>query len=234
MRMLIVTKDTIRNAGALETRSLPKKFFGRVQLIPRGAGLRLWLRLIVEIQILRYLSALLPFVAIPLFWRNLALPVTQAPLAMLVVIAFVELKVLRLSEAARQRVVDEDEAARRLDTLGFRSKAILRKIAARHEIAEGELRLVVEQSELARIPALTLVSVQTASPETRLLDLDADDRAIITETLFDAELTEAQLLAVNHRHETYIRDIAQDARGVSAHARLAAYLDKRDPAMAGG
>jgi hypothetical protein len=228
--MFIVTKDTIANSGVLETRSLPKKFFGRVQLVPRRGGLRLWLRLIVEIQILRYLAALVPFVAIPLISRDLALPVTQAPLAMLVVIAVVELKVLRLSKAGRARAVDADEAARRLDALAFRAKATLRRIAARHGIAEGDLRLVIEQSELARIPPLTLVSVQTDRPGPRLLALDAGDRAVLDEGLFDAELTERDLLAVNHREDRYIRDIAQEARAVTAHARLAAALEKREAA----
>jgi hypothetical protein len=225
--MLIVTDDTIANRGVLETRSLPKKFLGRVQLVPRKGGLRLWARLIVEIQILRYLSALLPFVAIPLMSRDLALPVTQAPLAMLVVIALVELKVLRLSKAGRERAVEADEAARRLDTLAFRARACLRRIAARHGVTEGALRLVIEQSELARIPPLTLVSVQTDQPETRLLALDEGDRAVLAEGLFDADLTERDLLAVNHRDDLYIRDIAQEARAVSAHARLAAALEKR-------
>jgi hypothetical protein len=224
--MLIVTDATIANARVLETRSLPKKFLGRVQLVPKGAGLSLWARMIVEIQILRYLGALLPFVVIPLLSRDLALPVTQAPLAMLVVIALVELKVLRLSKAARAGLVDADEAARRLDTLAFRARAALRRIAARQGIAEGQLRLVVEQSELARIAPLTLVSVQTDRPAPRLLSLDAQDRAAL-DGLFDAALTEADLLAVNHRDDRYIRDIAQEARAVSAHARLAAALEKR-------
>lgn len=228
--MLIVTEATITNRAVLETRSLPKKFLGRVQLVPRRGGVRLWARLIVEIQILRYLSALLPFVAIPLMSRDLALPVTQAPLAMLVVIALVELKVLRLSKAGRERAVDADEAARRLDALAFRAKACLRRIAARHDIAEGALRLVIEQSELARIPPLTLVSVQTDQPMTRLLALDEGDRAVLSEGLFDADLTERDLLAVNHRDDLYIRDIAQEARAVSAHTRLAAALEKRQAA----
>jgi hypothetical protein len=57
--MLIVAPQTISNAGVLETRSLPKKFFGRVQLVPKGAGFGLWARLILEIQFLRYMAALL-------------------------------------------------------------------------------------------------------------------------------------------------------------------------------
>ncbi|MDA0923923.1 MAG: hypothetical protein O3A97_04950 [Proteobacteria bacterium] len=221
-----MSDTTIANRRVLETRALPKKFFGRVQLVPKAAGVGLWLRLIVEMQLLRYLAALLPFVAIPLLSRDLALPVTQAPLAMLVVIALVEMKVLRLSKAARARAVGEDEAARRLDTLAFRARAALRLIAARQGIAEGELRLVIEQSELARIAPLTLVSVQCAQPAPRLLSLDMADRAALA-GLFDAALSERDLLAVNHREDRYIRDIAQEARAVSAHARLAAALDKR-------
>ena len=224
--MLIVTQATLRNPAVLETRSLPRKFLGRVALLPRGAGPGLWLRLLAEVQILRYLGALLPFVVLPLAFRDLAMPVTQAPLLMLIVVGVVELRVLRLSKAARARVTDADEAARRLDALAFRARTCLRRIAARHGIAEGEVRLVVEQSELARIPPLTLVSVQAALPEPRVLALDEGDRAALA-GLFDADLTERDLLAVNHREDTYVRDIAQEARGVSAHARLAAVLERR-------
>jgi hypothetical protein len=225
--MLIVTEATIANRGVLETRSLPKKFFGRVFLIPRGAGLRVWLRLILEIQLLRYLGTLAPLVGLAFLSRDLALPISQAPLAMLVLIAAVELRVLRLSKPARARLLDADEAARRLDRLAFRARACLRGIAARHGMQDGELRLVVEQSELARVPPLTLVSVQTDRPEPHLMALTPEDMADLRARLFDADLTEADLLAVNHRDTTYIRDIAQESRAVSAHARLAAYLDKR-------
>lgn len=224
--MLIVTDTTITNRGVLETRSLPKKFLGRVQLVPRRAGLGLWLRLIVEMQLVRYLFALLPFVIMPLVARDTAAPIMQAPLAMVVVIGLVEMKVLRLSKAGRARAVGADEAARRLDALAFRGKAALRKIAARQGITEGELRLVIEQSELARIAPLTLVSVQTDRPKPHVLSLDAEDRAALA-GLFDGDLTERDLLAVNHRDDLYIRDIAQEARAVSAHARLAAALEKR-------
>lgn len=225
--MLVVTEDTIANRGVLETRSLPKRFFGRVTLFPRKAPLGLRLRLLLEIQVLRYFGALAPFVLIPLIWRNTALPISQAPLVMLIAIAAVELRVLRLSKRARTRAVPQDEAARRLDMLAFRARACLRRIAARQGIAAGELRLVIEQSELARVPALTLVSVQTETPEPRLLSLSDADVAILQDGLFDEVFTEAHLLAVNHREDRYLRDIAQEARAVSAHARLAAFLDQR-------
>jgi hypothetical protein len=225
--MLVVTEDTIANRGVLETRSLPKRFFGRVTLWPRRADLTLRLRLLLEVQVLRYFATLAPFVLIPLTWEGTALPISQAPLVMLIAIAAVELRVLRLSKAARARAVPQDEAARRLDMLAFRARACLRRIAARQGIRDGELRLVVEQSELARVPPLTLVSVQTETPEPRLLRLTQADIAILHDGLFDADLTEAQLLAVNQREDRFLRDIAQEARAVSAHSRLAAFLDQR-------
>lgn len=232
--MLIVAPQTISNAGVLETRSLPKKFFGRVQLVPRGAGVRLWARLILEIQFLRYMAALVPFIAIPFMSNDLALPVTQAPLAMVLVIAVVEMRVLRLTDRARERLVSEDEAARRLDAFTFRARGALRRIAARKGISEGEVMLVAEQSELARVPPLTLVSVQSAVPQPHVLDLDPEDRAILEETLFDEAFTERMLHDVNMRQDQPIRQVRIEARSVSAHARLAAALEARatDPAPA--
>lgn len=223
--MLIVAPATIANTGALDAGSLPKRFFGRAMLVPRRAGMGLWLRFLVEIQVLRYLAALTPFVAVPLILRDTALPVSQAPALMLIVVGVVELRVLRLSKSARAAQVDPDTAARRLDTLTFRARALLRGIAARHGLTDGDLRLVVEQSELARIPPLTLVSVQTDTPRPRLLDLGPQDRAALA-GLFDADLSEADLLAVNQREDLFVRDIAIPARAVSAHARLAAALDQ--------
>lgn len=225
--MLIVSDTTIANRAALETRGIPKRFFGRVQLWPRTARAGLRLRLILEIQILRYLGALLPFLSLAFIWRDLALPISQAPLVMLLIIAGVELKVLRLSAKGRKRVVDADLAARRLDMLAFRARACLRQIAARRGMAEGELHLVVEQSELARITPLTLVSVQTDLPGPHLLSLDAEERRMLELGLFDGELTEADLLAANHREDRYLRDIVQEARAVSAHTRLQAVLERR-------
>jgi len=224
--MLIVTDATIVNRGALLASSLPKKFLGRVMVLPRGAGPGQWLRLMIEMQVLRYLVTLLPFILAPLTFRELALPVMEAPALMLALVAVVELKVLRLSKTARSQMVDPDEAARRLDTLSFRAKACLRRIAARHDLAEGQLRLVIEQSELARIPPLTLVSVQTETPNPHLPPLDATDRAALQD-LFDADLTERDLLQVNHRDDTYLREIAQEVQAITAHTRMAAFLEKR-------
>ena len=224
--MLIITDATITNRGILETRSLPRKFLGRVQILPRGAGPGTWLRLLIEVQFLRYILTLMPFLAVPMMSRDMAVPVMQAPLIMVMLVAGIEMKVLRLSKPARTRAVTEDEAARRLDTLAFRARACLRRIAARQDLSQGTLQLVVEQSELARVPPLTLVSVQTDWPSPHLLSLDAEDRAALAD-LFGGDLTERDLLAVNHRSDLYLRSIAQEARAVSAHARLAAFLDRQ-------
>lgn len=225
--MLILTHATMWNPGVLETRSLPKKFLGRVAVIPLRAGVPTWARLLVEMQLLRFLVTLLPFAVTPMMSRDLAVPVMQAPALMLILVLLVEMKVLRLTAKGRARLVDTDEAARRLDTLAFRARSCLRRIAARHDLQEGTLRLVVEQSELARIPPLTLVSVQGDMPEPHVLRLDAEDREVLQQGLFDAAFTERELLAVNHRDNRYLREITQEARAVSAHARLAARLEGR-------
>jgi hypothetical protein len=227
--MLIVTHATIANRGVLQTASLPKRFLGRVQLFPRGGGPGLWLRLLTEMELLRFLVALLPFVVVPVFAPDMAMPVMQAPLIMLVVVAWVELRVLRQSKAARARAVEADEAARRLDTLAFRSRACLRSIAARHELTEGQLQLVIEQSELFRLPPLTLVSVQSDLPKPHVVALDPEDRAALA-SLFDATFSERHLMAVNQRDGQYVRVVTQEARAVSSHARLAAFLDRRKAA----
>lgn len=225
--MFIVTKSTVTNSAVLETRSLPKRFFGRVLVLPRYGGFGLWARILLEVQLLRFLVTLLPFALLVFISGEVALTVSQAPVIMLFVIFVVEFRVLRMPKAARQKLVDADEAARRLDTLAFRARACLRQIAARREVAQGDLHLVIEQSDFARVSPLTLVSVQTDQPEPHLLALEPEDRAILQTGLFDADLTERDLLDVNLRDETYLRDIVQDARGVSAHARLAAWMDRK-------
>lgn len=224
--MLILTHATMWNPGVLETKSLPKKFLGRVPVLPAQAGLATWARLLVEMQLLRFLVTLLPFAVTPIMSRDLAVPVMQAPALMVVLVLLVEIKVLRLGPKGRARQVNADEAARRLDTLAFRARSCLRRIAARHDLQEGTLRLVVEQSELARVPPLTLVSVQGDTPDPHVLRLDAEDREVLRQGLFDRDLTERDLLAVNHRDNRYIREIAQETRAVSAHARLAALLER--------
>ena len=225
--MLIVTKSTITNGGILETRNVPRRFFGRALPLPRGGGFGLWARVLLEIQILRYLVTLMPFVGLVFVSGEVALSVSQAPVIMLFVIGVVELRILRRSKGARARLITPDEAGRRLDLLAFRARACLRQIAAKRGISEGTLHLVVEQSEFARVPPLTLVSVQAEQPEPHFLTLDADEQAILKSGLFDADLTERALHEANERQDQFLRDIVQEARGVSAHARLAAWIDQQ-------
>ncbi|MGR3502375.1 hypothetical protein [Pseudaestuariivita sp.] len=230
-RMFIVTHATLRNPGVLETRSLPKRFLGRVAVIPRaGAGTATWARLIFEVQVLRYIVALLPFVIAMLIWPQLALPLAQAPLAMILVIALVEMKALHYSDTAREKLIDEDAAARVLDQLTYRARGMLPEIAARHEMSQGQLHLVLEQSEIARVAPLTLVSIQAEDPN-RVLSLTPEDRQALA-VLFDTDLTERDLHRANARAKTYLRDITYDVRGVSAHARLGARLQAKGKAQA--
>lgn len=170
------------------------------------------------------------FAISPILMRDLAVPVMQAPALMVILVVLVELKVLRLTPKARAGQVGRDEAARRLDALAFRRRSCLRGIAARRDLREGALRLVVEQSELARIAPLTLVSVQSDTPRPHVLALDRKDRELLSKGLFDDAFTERDLLAVNHRDNRYVREVAQESRAVSAHARLAALLDREEPA----
>ena len=68
--MLIVTHDTILNRSALEMRALPRKFLGRATLYPAGAWVGLWLRVLFEIEVWRYVLALSPFVIAALVWQE--------------------------------------------------------------------------------------------------------------------------------------------------------------------
>lgn len=225
--MFILTPDTIWNPAALEMRQVPRRVFGRVMVFPRrGAGPGLWLRLIFEVEVLRYLVALLPFLLGAVLFPRYALAISQAPLPMLIVVYLFEAKVLRLSKPAAKALASEAEVARGLDLLRVRAVAVLSKIAAGRGLAEGRLHLVVEQSELWRMPPLTLVSVQSeAGPESgpAVMRLSGEERALLA-GLFDAEFGERDLLRVNLAAGECLRDVAFDVRGVSAHARLAALI----------
>ncbi len=221
--MIVVSPETVWNPGVLETRAVPKRIFGRVMILPRRAGWAEVVRLLFEVQVLRFTAALLPFVVAMFVWPHLALPIAQAPVAMVIAIGFVELKVFRMTDAARARIMGEDEAARVLDLLRFRATAILRKIAAGRDMDAGELTLVVEQSELARVWPLTLVSLQRGLPDPEVLSLGAHERELL-DGLFDADLTERDLQKANLLESETVRVVGFDARSVSAHARLAARL----------
>lgn len=223
--MFIVSPSTLLNSGALETRAVPKRMIGRISLVPRrGVNWRIVARLIFEVQVLRYLLALLPFVFAMLIWPHLALPISQAPIPMLFLIYFVETRVFSIPREKRAGLISEVERDRTLDALKFNARRVLTRIAARKRILDGELHLVVEQSEMGRVPVLTLVSVQQATPKPHILDLDSEDRTILEEGLFDETLTEARLHLVTLRDGQNLHSVMIEAREISAHARMAAAI----------
>ena len=221
--MFILTPETIWNPHVLEMRQVPRRVFGRVMIFPRrDAGTGLWLRLIFEMEVLRYLLALVPFLLAAVMYPRYAGAIAQAPLPMLIVIYFFEVKVLRLPPAGAKALASEAEVERGLDLLRVRAVAVLSRIAAGRGLVEGRLHLVVEQSEIWRMPPLTLVSVQSeAGPE--VVRLAAGERALLA-GLFDDAFSERDLLRVNVASNAWLRDVAFDVRGVSAHARLAALI----------
>jgi hypothetical protein len=88
------------------------------------------------------------------------------------------------------------------------------------------LHLVIEHSDMARLAPLTYVSVQSEDgPE--ILRLSVEERALITQTLFQPPLTERDLRRINIAQDQALRDIVLEAARVSAHARMAALMDQR-------
>ncbi|MDU8944042.1 hypothetical protein [Ovoidimarina sediminis] len=223
--MIVISPDTVLNPAALETRVVPRRFFGRAMVWPRGMGRGDFWRFVFEMQWLRYAVALLPFVFAALIWREFTLPIAQAPLLMVIAIGFFELKVLKLDEAARARITGDPAHSEALDRLRFRGQAAMRRIAARHDIAEGALTLVVEQSELARVRPLTFVSVQRAAPTPEVMALGAEDREIL-QGLFEGIGDERALQRANLAEDVFVREVTVEARSVSAHARLRARLER--------
>lgn len=222
--MLILTKDTLRNPSILKVRQLPRKFFGRVTVWPRGKiGLKLLLRITAEFQAVRYSLTLMPLIVIALIWTSTALPLSQAPILMLLIIWWVEMRLLRVPASKRAGLIDAVEAERGLDLLAVQARATLTRIAAHRGMRIGKLHLIIEQSELAAFTPLTYVSVQSeAGP--KVLDLTSEERDMITAGLFQPPLNERLLQRINQSQNVFLRDIPLDSRAVSAHARLAAAL----------
>lgn len=221
--MFILSSDTVANPSALNIRWLPRRFLGRTLLWPKHGSWRLWLRVIFETEVLRYALALLPFVIAALIWQDYAIVIAKAPIPMLIVIYLVEARLLRATPAQRAALVSEVQADGGLDMLRARARAILTKIAARRGLQSGCLHLVIEQSDLLRVAPLSLVSVQSdEGPE--LLRLDAEERALIAETLFVPPLTETRLQRIGLARKIEIHDLTFEPVQVSAHARMAALM----------
>ena len=222
--MFVIAPATLANRAALEFRQVPRRFLGRAFVWPRAEGdWRLKARLIFEIELLRYLVALTPFAAAALIWRDNALAIAQAPLLMILVVYGVEMRFLRLSPAARRSLMSPAERDRGLDALTARGRQLLTRIAAGRKLSQGRLHLVVEQSDMARVAPLTLVSVQWEGDGTpAILDLDAEERRRLREVLFAPPLTEAAMHRVTLAGAETVHVVTQDLRAIPAHARMAA------------
>lgn len=222
--MLILTHDTLRNPTILNVRQLPRRFFGRVTVRPRAwTGWPDALRRLIEFQAVRYTLSLSPLIVIGALWNVAALPIAQAPILMIAIIWWVEMRLLRVPAKRRAGLIDPAKAERGLDLLKVQSREILTRIAALREMKVGQLHLVVEQSQLWHLAPLTYVTVQSEhGPE--VLRLSVQEREIIAARLFQGTLTEQLLQRINQSQNTFLRDIGFDTRGVSAHARLEAAL----------
>lgn len=226
--MFILTPRTIRNRAALEVRQIPRRFLGRIFVWPRAGSWRLKARVIFEIELLRYLVALAPFAVMALIWRSSALAIAQAPALMVLVIYGVEMRYLRLTPAARARLLSSAERDRFHDLLAVRARAILTRIGAGRRMMAGQLHLVIEQSELARVPPLTIVTVQadgTTPGQTgaEIVDLSDKEMALIHKTLFAAPLTEAVMQRLTLSGKDTVTVTCLELRAISAHDRMAAF-----------
>lgn len=229
--MFLVTRATVLNPAVLDVVQLPRRFLGRATPWPRGQGWRIWARLVLEIEVLRYLAALIPFVIAGFVWRDYAGLFAQAPLLMFIAIWLVESRLLRPTPARRAALVSDDQADRGLDLLASRARLIQTRIAAGRGLTRGGLRLVIEQSDMLRAPPLTLVTVQSEDGP-RVLDLTADEGALIRQTLFQPPLTERALQHIGLKRGIELHDLPFDPAQVSGHARMAALMAARRAAGA--
>lgn len=212
----------------METRTIPKRVLGRITILPHtGLGTATYARLIFEVQVLRYVLPLVPFVIAMFVWPHLALPIAQAPILMMLVVVFCEMRLLAVRREDRDKLIADSDMASTLDALRFNAMRMLTRLAARRGLTSGELLLVIEQSQLARIAPLTLVSIQQREPAPMVLTLDADERRMIREGLFDDQLTEEKLHLVGLRENENLRTISLNTATISAHARMTALLDRQ-------
>ncbi|MEM6588402.1 MAG: hypothetical protein AAF641_08150 [Pseudomonadota bacterium] len=226
MSLFVLSPDTVWNPSVLDFPTAPRKILERRMILPRrDVTWGFVFRAIFESQILRFVIALLPFGIAAVIWPGAALPISQAPVVMLAAIGIIELRVLRIPRDKRKEMTTKAEAARALDTLNFRGRRILAQLAAARGIETGTIFLVVEQSDMVRVPPMTIVSLQLDEGKSRLVPLTAEERAIIRKGLFDEDFTESHLFLANQREGVSFRSVAFEARGVSAHARLAAFLE---------
>lgn len=220
------------NTSVLSRGRVPRWFVGRgLGIVPRGGVLvRATPRLMLENSLIRFTVALAPFPAAALAFPDWALTISQLPLVMFLLVLFLDQSIFSIASPEKRRaLIDPAEAERGLDLLTQRARAILTRIAAGRDLREGELMLAVEQSPMARVPPLTLLSVQVPGDPGTVLELDAQEAAAL-EGLFDADLTERKLQTINLSLNEFRREFLLEARSVSAHARMAALAARQGAA----
>lgn len=231
--IVFLTRQGIVNTALLRTKTVPRRVLALgLLLVPRASVFSavLW-RALLDHMVARCILALSPFLIALVIWPGLALPIAGAPLLMFMAIWYFERHVLSIaSPEVRRALISQDEGGRAIDRLRLSSEAVLSRIGAARGLEDGRLWLVVEQSALARMPPLTLVSVLHETDGIEVLDLDASVEADIRQSLFPEPETEARLMRANLADNVQIRQFSIEPRGISAHARLAALAAQKVPA----
>ena len=230
MLHIVCPATVLGRQGLVLTSAPPRPMLWRgLGICPRSPiGKKIFWRLLFEQSLPRYLIALTPFPVAMVIWPELTLPIAQAPLAMFILVYWVEANVLAVpTKEKRAKLMPREEADRGLDLLRVRLREVLTRIAAGRPEAAERMHLVVEQSPLKGIVPLTLVSVQIETADgPRVLDLTEAERAMIEVGIFDEALPETLLLRINLTENEFLRSSALDPATISAPARLLA--------MAGG
>ena len=223
--IVFLSQSGIANTSLLRTKTVPRRVLALgLLLVPRASVFSavLW-RALLDHMVARCLLALSPFVIALIIWPGLALPIAGAPLLMFLAIWLFERHVLSIASAEKRRaLISEDGAGRVIDRLRLASEAVLSQIGAARDLTDGRLWLVVEQSALARMPPLTLVSVLYETDGIEILDLDKETEGDVRRTLFPGPMDERDLLRANLSQNQQVRQFSIEPRGISAHARLAA------------
>ncbi|MEM7745714.1 MAG: hypothetical protein AAF409_18595 [Pseudomonadota bacterium] len=222
--LLFLTPETLASPSNLTINTVPRRFLtlGR-RLYPRAMFGKLFWRTVIEAPVARYCIALSIFPIALIFKPEWALPISLAPVPMAMFVMVFESYVLSVpSPTARRALMDPVDADRGTDLLKVRANDVLTKLAAERGADSGTLNLVIEQSDLLKIPPLTYVSVQQEGGKPSFMDLGAAEREMIAEILFDADLTEDKLRMINVFQDTQVRVYTIDPKQISAHARLAA------------
>ncbi|MGP3697272.1 hypothetical protein [Rhodobacter sp. NSM] len=216
--IFVLAPSTIFNRRTLKVRRFPGRLAEPQRPLPRRLMLSsaFW-RMAVESSMLRNGAVVAPIPAAVVIAPDLV----TASLALSPILLFLLLFAEGNLAPVKARNGDEDEVDRVLDLLRLRGKNVLTRIAAGRGIQAGRLTLVIEQSSLARLPPMTLVSVQSTA-DARVLDLTAEEQRMVRETLFAEGLNEAALLRVNLVQKKPMREVSLEVSSISAHARLAA------------